>query len=293
MKQYKNLIWSGGLGMVFAMMACSHDSEIQTDLFDRDEMTFEVHHPSQTSHSRVTDTAFEDNDRVGLFVVTKNQPLEVSGNYVNNASLTYSNNEWTSAKPIYWNKGSYDVYAYFPYENSVASVDDMEFSVSLDQSVAANYVASDFLWAGKKNVTAGNGDISLQFTHRMSRLVIQLVKGEDYEGELPDEAEVFVHNTVPSATVDLNVGIVTPDKYGSAKTIRAKSLGSNKYTAIVVPQRLNNRQPLVEVIMKGVSYLYESKFLFKQGMQHNVQLMVTKNPEQVKIEIGGEIETWN
>jgi hypothetical protein len=55
---------------------------------------------------------------------------------------------------------------------------------------------------------------------------------------------------------------------------------------------LNNRQPLVEVITKGVSYLYESKFLFKAGMQHNVQLAISKNPEQIKIEIGGEIENW-
>jgi hypothetical protein len=70
-------------------------------------------------------------------------------------------------------------------------------------------------------------------------------------------------------------------------------LGDQKYAAIIVPQRLNNRQPLVEVVMKGVSYLYESRFLFKPGIQHNVLLVVSKNPEQIKIEIGGEIEDWN
>ena len=64
------------------------------------------------------------------------------------------------------------------------------------------------------------------------------------------------------------------------------------YAAIIVPQRLDNRQPLVEVIMKGVSYLYESKFVFKPGIQHSVQLVVSKNPEQIKIEIGGELENW-
>jgi hypothetical protein len=45
--------------------------------------------------------------------------------------------------------------------------------------------------------------------------------------------------------------------------------------------------------MKGVSYLYESKFLFKPGVQHNVQLIISKNPEQVKIEIGGELVNWS
>ena len=96
-----------------------------------------------------------------------------------------------------------------------------------------------------------------------------------------------------SATADLSVGIVTRNPRGEIGTIRAKSLGNHQYAAIIVPQRLNNRQPLVEVIMKGVSYLYESKFLFKPGTQHNVLLAVSKNPEQVKIEIGGEIENWD
>ena len=122
--------------------------------------------------------------------------------------------------------------------------------------------------------------------------MVKLIKGEDYEGDLPEDAEVYVHNTVPSATIDLSVGVVTRNPHGTSQSIRAKSLGNHKYTAIVVPQRLDNRQPLVEVIMKGVSYLYESKFLFKPGIQHTVQLAVSKNPEQIKIDIGGEIENW-
>lgn len=44
--------------------------------------------------------------------------------------------------------------------------------------------------------------------------------------------------------------------------------------------------------MKGVSYLVESSFLFKPGIQHTVSITIEKNPEQVKIDIGGEIEDW-
>ena len=44
--------------------------------------------------------------------------------------------------------------------------------------------------------------------------------------------------------------------------------------------------------MKGVSYLFESKFLFKPGVDHLVNLVITDNPEQVKIEVGGEVENW-
>ena len=60
----------------------------------------------------------------------------------------------------------------------------------------------------------------------------------------------------------------------------------------MVPQRLTNQVPLVEVVMKGVSYMVESKFVFKPGIQHTLSVTISKNPEQVKIEIGGEIEDW-
>lgn len=290
MKYTKNIIGIGVLGLLFMTTACSSESETMEE---RKIMTFRMVHPNASTDSRVTETAFETNDQIGLFLTEKNVPLEVSGNYVNNTSLSFMNDEWVPEKTIYWNEGEYDAYAYFPYTSPVSSVDDMPFSVSLDQSVPENYEASDFLWAGKKGLAASDGDVNLQFSHRMSRLVVKLVKGEDYEGDLPEEAEVLVHNTVPSSTIDLSVGVVTRNAYASAQTIRAKSLGDQKYAAILVPQRLNNRQPLVEVVMKGVSYLYESRFLFKSGVQHNVLLVVSKNPEQIKIEIGGEIEGWN
>ena len=44
--------------------------------------------------------------------------------------------------------------------------------------------------------------------------------------------------------------------------------------------------------MKGVSYMYESKFVFKPGVEHLVNLIITNNPDNVKIEIGGEVENW-
>ena len=290
MKRYINKFWAGSIGFLLAMTACNHTADEHGRL-DEDIMTFEVLHPSL--QSRLSDTSFEDDDQVGLYLTQHKTPLELAGNYVNNTLLTYSFKKWVTSKPIYWNEGSYDVYAYCPYVTSPASVDDFPVTVSTAQHEPDNYAASDFLWAGKKAVKASDGSVELQFKHCMSRLVIQLMKSEDYEGDLPEDAEVYIHSTVPAATVDLNVGVVTRNQYADVEPIRAKSLGEQKYAAIIVPQRLNNRQPLVEVVMKGVSYLYESKFLFKPGVQHNVQLVISKNPEQVKIEIGGELVNWS
>ena len=126
----------------------------------------------------------------------------------------------------------------------------------------------------------------------MSKLKIRLIKGEDFEGEMPTTAKVYVHSTVPTATVDLQAGVVTRYVKGARHTIVAHQDGDTNYSAIIVPQRLDNRVPLVEVVMNGVSYFYESKFQFKSGTEHLVNLIISNNPDQVKINIGGEIKDW-
>ena len=190
-------------------------------------------------------------------------------------------------------------YAYYPYMQSVSSIEDLPFSVSTDQSTAktanalGGYEASDLLYAVSKGVKASASPVSLTFKHIMSKLKIRLVKGEDFEGEMPKKAEVYVHNTVPTATIDLQEGAATRYVKGTRQTIKAHQDGDYTYSAIVVPQRLDNRQPLVEVVMNGVSYMFESKFVFKPGVEHLVNLIITENPEQVKIDIGGEIQNWD
>lgn len=282
---------------------CSNDTPLSApDEEENNRMTFQVVHPATQQASattRVTDTGFEADDRIGLFLTEAGTPLELSGNYVNNALLAFDadNNRWKPTKEIYWNEGTYDVYSYYPYVETPTSVDDLPFSVALDQNVPATdsepgaYEASDFLWAKTAGVSATDGEVSLQFGHRMSRLLVRLVKGEEYDGDL-HEAEVYVHNTVPTATIDLSVGLATRTLYGTPQSIRAKAIGNHRYAAILIPQRVADRVPLIEVVMKGVSYLSEERFVFKPCTQHNVTVVIAKNPSQVKIEIGGEIEGW-
>lgn len=258
-------------------------------------MEFTFSHPSQ---SRATETSFEVGDVVGLFVSEADKNLEIAGNTVNNESLTFTGSAWKSSRPLYWDNMTYNVSAYYPRMSEITSITDLPFEVATDQrpggtSSMGGYEASDFLFASSKGIAASADPVNLRFSHIMSKLTVRLIKGEDFEGELPETAEVYIHNTVTKATVDLVAGIATKNVRGERKTILATQSGPTSYTAIIVPQRLENRLPLVEVVMNGVSFLYESKFLFKPGIHHIVNLVVDKNPEQIKIEIGGEITDWN
>lgn len=280
---------------LLALVACADDNEPQYKDARHTPMTFEVTHPSQT---RATATNFEGGDRIGLYVAQADAPLEIGGNLVNNEALTYNGSRWTAARTLYWDEGTYNAYAYYPYIQGVSSIDDQPFSVATDQSTAktatalGGYEASDLLFATSKGIKASASPINLTFKHIMSKLKIRLVKGEDFEGEMPTTAQVYIHNTVPTATIDLQAGMATRYVKGTQQTITAHQDDDYVFSAILVPQRVENRQPLVEVVMKGVSYMYESKFVFKPGVEHLVNLIITNNPDNVKIEIGGEVENW-
>lgn len=73
---------------------------------------------------------------------------------MNNEPLTCSGSSWTASRTLYWDEGTYNFYAYYPYMTSVSSIEDLPFSVQTDQSTADGYEASDFLYAQTNNVSA-------------------------------------------------------------------------------------------------------------------------------------------
>ena len=265
------------------------------------EMRFNAEYASKT---RATGSAFEKGDAIGVFVTQYEGenavPLQLSGNYANNSKSIFDGTNWSNSPAIYWDGGKpeakYDVFGYYPYDKPV-SVDEYTFTVALDQSTEATedalsgYEASDFLWAKAERVSQ-MGTVPLTFNHKMSKLLVNLIKGEDYTGDVPTDAVVRILNTVPSANIDLASGMVVMNSHASPQSITTKKVEDGVYTAIIVPQRLNTRRPFIEVLSKGVSYLVESSFVFRSGMQHTVNITLNNSPDKVKIEIGGEIEGW-
>lgn len=272
------------------------------EIFSSNEMRFMAEYASQT---RATGSEFEKGDAIGVFVTQYDGenavPLQISGNYANNSKSIFDGTNWSNSPAIYWDEdkpeAKYDVFGYYPYDKPV-SVDEYPFTVALDQSTEATegalsgYEASDFLWAKAEGVSQMDA-VPLTFNHKMSKLVVNLIKGEEYTGDIPTDAVVRIHNTVPSANIDLASGMIVMNSHASTQSITTKKVEDGVYTAIIVPQRLNTRRPFIEVLSKGVSYLVESSFVFKSGMQHTINITLNNSPDKVKIEIGGEIEGWD
>ena len=89
----KRIIRIASLALVIlGMVSCSDEQE--TALRPQDAksipMTFLVSHPGQAS--RATETNFEKNDKIGLYVADAKAQLEIGGNLVNNEALTMEAN---------------------------------------------------------------------------------------------------------------------------------------------------------------------------------------------------------
>ncbi len=288
------------LGLVAMAAGCQKMTDEKPVAYDEGQMRFEMKLPS----TKVTATEFEEGDRIGLYVTSYDAepvPLQISGNWANNVAAVKTGADWVTEKKIFWSEGKMDVYAYYPYME-ISSVDEQPFSVALDQNAPGDgealggYEASDFLWAKTEGAVAPADDsdpsaatVALAFEHRLTKFVIKLVKGPDYEGVFPEESELYIHNVVPTATIDFATGAVTKDIFGEPTTIRARRVDDETFEAIIVPQRVESRRPFIELIANGVSYLIEDTFNFKAGMCHTLSLVINSNPDQVSVEIGGSV----
>ena len=281
-------------------ISCRRENPVMPHLYEEGELRIQVIHPSAAT--KVSSTAFESGDRIGLFVTSYDgetaPPLQISGNWANNISTAYDGTSWIPDKKIFWADGKMDVYGYYPYMPLI-SVDEQPFTIAVDQTTPENgenpggYEASDLLWAKASGVSSddNNAQVTLPFKHIMSKLVVKLVKGPDYQGVFPEEGELYIHSLVPAAHVDLARGEAIKDPFGAVQVIRARQVSADTFEAIIVPQRLATRLPFLEYIANGVSFLFEDSFNFRTGVQYTLNLTINANPDQIAIEIGGET-TW-
>lgn len=295
-----------------AVLAASGCTKTELRKGDEGQMHFSPALPG----TKATDTSFEEGDAIGIYALEYvdgvASPLQLSGNWANNAKAVLHDGSWEVSPAIWWKEDcKFDIISYYPYcsgddqlivqwsaqgstghSGGIKSVDDMPFSVQLDQR-ESGYTRSDLMWAKTVGVTRTDGDIPLNFKHKLSRLDINLIKGPDYEGEIPADAEVRIMSTVPSALVNLESGDVERDIYSSEKTITAHQNGRGSYSAIIVPQMLLNNVPLVEIIAGDVSYILNCRFQFESGVRHTLNITMTSDPDKAVINIGGGIENWN
>lgn len=270
------------------MMSCQKEAPVT--LQDDGQIRFEFGLPS----TKATAENFEAGDQVSVWAVeyvSEEAPeLQLGGNFLNNELLTYNGSTWTPSRKVYWSEKPCDFYAVYPYIRP-NSVESYLFDIQADQNspktddALGGYEASDLLFAKAENVTRADGKVRLQFKHMMSKCVVNVIKGDKFEGELPEDIAVHIYNTVTTADLNLANGSIEKYALGNRNTITMKKLASDKFEAVVIPQNIERRTPLIEISMGGIAYLMEYSLSFKPGYQHTINLTVNTSPDQEKFEI--------
>lgn len=237
-----------------------------------------------TQISRATESAFEQGDAIGVYVVNQPASLANSGNHVNNMRFTYSG-VWTPDSEIYWKDETTkaDFYCYYPYSTS-ANVTAHAYATKADQSTLANYKASDFLWGKTLGVTPTTNAVGVTVNHVFSKAIITVKAGDGFTDEQLAAASIGVKicGLKTNSTINLSTGEVTAT--GNASDVTPyKESGS--YKALIVPQTVAEGA-LIVVTIDGVDYTLTKGFTFKSKTQHSFTVKVTKLSNGLNIGIG-------
>lgn len=245
---------------------------------------------TQLNTTRVTDSAFELDDKVGIYVVNQangvSGTLVTSGNYVDNMCFTYSNNKWTPDTEIYWadKTTKADFYCYYPYANPT-SVTAHTFTTKTDQSTLANYKASELIWGKAVGMAPTEDVVPITVNHSLSNAVVVVNPGTGFTAETLATAdiEVKIANVKPNASINLATGEVTAS--GAASSVTMYKDSDLNYRALIVPQTVAESS-LVVITINGITYTLTKGFTFKANTRHTFTVTVNKLNSGINIGIG-------
>jgi hypothetical protein len=250
-----------------------------------------------TSVTKITDTAFEANDAVGLYVVNTPSALKQSGNHADNVKFTSNGEKWVTSNQLYWydDKTPADFYTYYPYKAS-ASVSAMSFSVQQDQSSESGYKASEFLYGSKKSVAPTAEPVLINTRHLMSCIRVELKAGTGWTDSDIAAASVSISGLQTAAKLNLSDGSISAA--GNVADIQPLSFGGGVYKALVVPQTVTDSE-LIRVKVGGNDYALKTSVTLVAGKQHKCSIVVNRTSEGINIgidpwedgdEFGGTVE---
>ena len=238
-------------------------------------------------------TQFANGSRVAIFLVedvsgtatasgdnvtTYTQPLEYTADGSGNLNPAENNKQYwpTSGNGLH-------IFGVYPYSavstTTTYASTGIKFSVKSDQSEAADYNASDLMTGAPSSnpVTRTSDAVQVKFTHLLSKININLSKGDGFTDTELSSAKVYIQNTKPTTTFNVqNTTLGNADGTATDITVCTGTTGS----AIIVPQAIANGTAFIKVVVGGGSYIYklgsESSTEFKSSTQYTYNITVAK-----------------
>lgn len=154
-------------------------------------------HDAQTRVATSGDNSYtstwEEGDEIGVYIVKGNAGLQPSGNWVENAKLTYNGGEWTPSTPLCYPQDfeTLNFYAYYPYLDNLMNPTDFVFSVQEDQRPADYISKNDFLAAKVTDHHYDSNPVILRFSHLFAMVELKAISS-GIGAQMSDEVIVTV-----------------------------------------------------------------------------------------------------
>lgn len=275
----KNILTAALLG-IFALTACKKDSTpISTGEL---EIKFNT---SLYSFTKATDTAFEENDAIGVNI------YKGDDSYIHNAKFTHNGTGLTSTQQYFWYQDTEveaSIVAYYPYAEIAENSADYTFAVKNDQSDIANYKASDLMIAVAESKPTENA-VTLPFKHALSKVIITV------DNEITDDAitGVALKGVKTNVSVDLKTTELTADTEG---TVKAYKNADNSWQLIIAPQTATPQLVVTTASEKEYTFSLDRSTTFSAGKYSTASITVTASTpdseQKLDVSFNTNIENW-
>ena len=168
-----------------------------------------------------------------------------------------------------------DVQAWYPYTAGETTMPALV--VQQDQSIEANYLASDLLSVSKQ-VTYG--DNNLQFAHRTAKITLRLEVAQGSTVSM-ENAQVILHNL---STANGNPGLIT--------CFDASAGDTYIHNALIAPQTFTAEKELLKIVLSDgtvFGYVPDKAVNFQAGCQYPLIIRLTDTGIRVTV---GEAIHW-
>lgn len=217
----KTFILGFGLATTLIATSCVKDNSFNQELMN-EGIVF-----SSSISSRATDTSFEANDEIGI---------SMSPGDANNVLYSTTNGiNFTSTAPITYNMAgaveTVDFYGIYPYKENSISNNAYNFTLSTD--AATPLTENDVMMATKKGTVLGTKNVSLDFKHKLVKIVVQL---SNADGQPITDAQLKINNQQLAGTLNMTDETVTAtDAADDEMPFAYNTSISGQYQTIVMP----------------------------------------------------------
>lgn len=239
-----------------ALMACSNNDEPLNNEPIAARITANINGVSET---RAAGTEWGANDEIGVTCSSEGT------SYVNvkYTKTEEGNGNFATLTPFYFSDVTTEksFTAYYPYKATEDMTEGViSGSTATTNQTSANQPDIDYLWADTKTATGGSPNVNFSFAHKMSKLTLKFVQGNDVT--LSNMQKYKLSSLVLEGTFNTTNGMAAAKTDGTAGNLEmtVSDVTSDKeYSLILYPQGISNGLTLSVDVNDGLTYKCELK----------------------------------